>query len=122
VNSRAALLALAASLRTQADALEALAAESHDGDDLLTIEQGAKRCGLSAWTLRRWIRSGRLEASKIDERGTYAFRASALERAIEAEPVNGNGALRNRNVPNETTDALDELIANGELREGAHAH
>jgi excisionase family DNA binding protein len=42
-------------------------AEPHEAamDDLLSTPEAAKRLGVSAWTLRRWIRSGHVQARRV---------------------------------------------------------
>ncbi len=103
MNARALLIAQVHALRSQADALEAVAIALPEKNetteallDLASLEEedpaapGKKRrkknAPVSASTARSWIRSGRLKAHQA-ERGRFVFTEGALRAAIEAAPV-----------------------------------
>jgi excisionase family DNA binding protein len=48
--------------------------------DLLDIRQAAARLHLSAWTLRTWIRKGRIEHVRLGR--AIRFRPSAIDALI----------------------------------------
>ena len=56
-----------------------------DDDQLLTVDQVARRLQLHPETIRRWIRDGRLRAIKLGtDRSGYRIRASELARVTGA--------------------------------------
>lgn len=65
------------------------------GDDLLTIEEAAAACGLSARTLWRYRRSGRLAVVKVGRR-IMCTRASVAEAVLQAERVALAAAITDR--------------------------
>lgn len=57
-------------------------------DRLLTVEQVAERLGASGWTVRRWLREGKLKGRKIGgDRLGYRVKESDLEAFINGVPA-----------------------------------
>jgi len=56
---------------------ELLAAKGH------TVSAVADRCGVSSWTVKAWIRSGRLPAERVPPAG-YRVRGEDVERLLVA--------------------------------------
>jgi excisionase family DNA binding protein len=57
-------------------------------DDLLTVPEVAKRLRVDDTTVRRWIKSGALEAVTLPRRGkraAYRIRSSTVNRIISQE-------------------------------------
>jgi excisionase family DNA binding protein len=54
------------------------------GRAMLTLAGAAERAGTSKSTVHRWIRSGRLSASRADDGSTYLIDPSELERVLSA--------------------------------------
>lgn len=55
--------------------------------DLLTIEDAAGRAKVHPETVKRAIRSGRLRASRLGERGAYRIREAWFDEWIDSQPV-----------------------------------
>ena len=49
---------------------------------LLTIHQAAEILNVHVETLRRWDKSGKLEATRINERGDRRYKPEDLEKLI----------------------------------------
>ena len=71
------------------------------GRVMLTLAGAAERAGTSKSTIHRWIRSGRLSASRADDGSTYMIEPSELERVVSTfrpaerpadRPVGQNGS------------------------------
>jgi hypothetical protein len=115
-NSAAALLrATAAALRLQADGLEAQATalETESADEWLDLHTAAQQGPVSADTLRRWAKSGRLRACQA-ERGRLVFRRSWLDQAIEATPYVPKSTERDDAEP--ANDPFAAGLTGGRLR------
>lgn len=55
-----------------------------DNDELLTVDEVARRLKLHPETIRRWIREGRLKAVKLgSDRSGFRVRASEVARLTE---------------------------------------
>ena len=54
------------------------------GRAMLTLAGAAELAGTSKSTVHRWIRSGRLSASRADDGSTYLIDPSELERVLSA--------------------------------------
>ena len=54
------------------------------GRPMLTLSGAAERAGTSKSTVHRWIRSGRLSATRADDGSTYLIDPSELERVLSA--------------------------------------
>ena len=52
---------------------------------LLTIRQAAEVLNVHVETLRRWDKSGKLKAVRINERGDRRYKQEGLERIIKNE-------------------------------------
>jgi len=50
---------------------------------MFTVEQAAKRAGVHAETIRRWIRQGKLAASLPSRKKGYLIREEALEQFLK---------------------------------------
>ena len=55
--------------------------------DLLTVEDAAERAQVHPETVKRAIRSGRLRASRLGERGAYRIREEWFDEWIDAQAV-----------------------------------
>jgi excisionase family DNA binding protein len=52
-------------------------------DRILTVEEAAERLRLSAWTVRDWLRRGKLKGIKMgNTRAGYRIRESEIERFL----------------------------------------
>lgn len=51
--------------------------------ELLTIRQAAKVLNVHAETLRRWDKSGKLKAIRVNERGDRRYKPKDLEQIIK---------------------------------------
>lgn len=58
---------------------------------LLRVEEAAERLNVSRWTIYRWIKEGKLQATKIGSGSLRVF-AESVERLIERERVGGEQA------------------------------
>jgi excisionase family DNA binding protein len=59
----------------------------NDGERLLTPSDVAARCQISAKTVLRAIRAGRLRAYRLGERGTYRIRPSDVDAWLDDQEV-----------------------------------
>ena len=51
--------------------------------DWLTVDEAASYLRCSAWTIREYIKSGRLPASQLMARGRIRVPSSAIEKLLE---------------------------------------
>ena len=57
-------------------------------ETVMTVAQAAQRLGVNAETIRRWIRSGKLQAFKRPGKGRQMFvRAADVERFTKYIPI-----------------------------------
>ena len=94
---------------------------------LLTPADVAERCQISTKTVLRAIRSGRLRASRLGERGAYRIRVADLDAWLQAVVVwpsdhgsgsaNGSEQLYSRGAARRTAAALAlaHLIGDGRV-------
>lgn len=116
---RAAVALVRTALAAAAQALDVLETAIDDqGDELLDLEAAAERYGLTASTLRRWARTGRLRAVEL-ERGRVACWRSALVEAIDAAPYQAPLRAVAAGPADTDEDLLESAVAAGELRAGA---
>jgi excisionase family DNA binding protein len=62
-------------------------AEEEQGEELLTVREVAKRLRVDDTTVRRWIKSGALEAITLPHRGkrqAYRIKRSTLDALLHA--------------------------------------
>ncbi len=61
---------------------------------LLTADQAARRLGVSAETVRRWIADGRLDGVRLGDGplARYRIDPDALERFLRSAPGDAEGA------------------------------
>ena len=52
---------------------------------LLTIRQAAEVLNVHVETLRRWDKSGKLKAIRVNDRGDRRYRPADLEKIIKSE-------------------------------------
>jgi len=57
-----------------------------EDDELLTVAEVAQRLKLSPETVRRWLRSGRLEGVIFSDAAGYRIRASEVARLVAGSP------------------------------------
>jgi len=53
---------------------------------LLTIRQAAEVLNVHVETLRRWDKSGKLKAIRVNERGDRRYRPEDLEKLMKTQP------------------------------------
>ena len=64
--------------------------EQQENDELLTVSEVAKRVRVDATTVRRWIKTGALEAITLPHRGkrqVYRIRQSTLDALLTSPPT-----------------------------------
>lgn len=52
--------------------------------EYLTVDQVAERMQLSAWTVRKWLRDGKLEGSYLSDRAGWRVPETAIVAFLEA--------------------------------------
>ncbi len=52
--------------------------------EYLTAEQVAERLQVSAWTVRRWLREGKIEGSHLGDRAGWRVSEGAIEQFLQA--------------------------------------
>lgn len=57
-----------------------------EGKELLNVAEVATRLGRCRQTIRRWILSGKLKASRPDEYGPFFIDPKDLEKCLEYKP------------------------------------
>jgi excisionase family DNA binding protein len=67
--------------------VESQTPEVRDVSDLLTVEDAAGRAHVHPETVKRAIRSGRLRASRLGERGAYRIREEWFDEWIDGQSV-----------------------------------
>jgi DNA-binding transcriptional MerR regulator len=69
--------------------------------DYLTVGQAAEFLGVSAWTLRYWDRTGKLEPSRHPLSRYRLYRRDHLEALLQATANSGRGRLNRAEAVNE---------------------
>lgn len=54
-------------------------------DNLLTVPEAAEKLRIAPWTMRHWLRKGKIHGVKIGR--DWKIKESAIKRAIDGEVV-----------------------------------